>query len=184
MMALKTITRWRGAGAATVLLGALLLSLLTTDNLLPADAEAKAPALPPDLAKIPNDGMLVCSIRIAELWRGDLLKSARGKYKEISQAAQEFEKRFGLPLEQVERLTLAIVGPPPASREPVMIVRTAKPYELAKVLAADAKFKQQKYKGETIYTAGRWAVYPLDERSLVYSEFVSDLHNWIDHPRP
>jgi hypothetical protein len=184
-MATKALARWRGIGAARLLLGALLLALSITEKPLPADDQAKPAALPADLAKIPSDGMLLASVQVAELWHGDLLASVRGKDKEISEAAQEFEKRFGLSFEQVERLSVTILGPLPANRhEPVMIARTLKPYDLAKVLAAYTKLKTEKYKGQTLYVARKWAVYPLDERTLVYSEFASELHNWIDRPRP
>jgi hypothetical protein len=182
-MATKALTRWRG-GMAAILLGVLLLALLTTQNNLPADEEAKASALPTDLAKIPSDGLLLISIRIADLWTGDFLKTVRSKHKERTEAAQEFKKRFGLPLEEVERLTVTFVGPLPGSREPVMIVRTLKPYELAKVLAPDAKLKREAYKGETLYVADKWAVYPLDDRSLAFSEYAAELRHFIDHPRP
>ncbi|MHB1422030.1 MAG: DUF1559 family PulG-like putative transporter [Gemmataceae bacterium] len=180
-MATISSTRWRGGGVAAVLLLALLL---TTENARPARDENKTAALPSDLAKIPSDGMLACSIRVAELWSGDVLKSVRGKHKEIDQAAQDFEKLFGLSLEQVERLTLTIIGPPPVSREPVMIVRTVKPYELAKVLDANTKLKPEKYKGETLYVSREWAVYPLDDRTLAYSEVAAELRTLIDRPRP
>ncbi len=80
-MAMKRWNRWRGGGVAAVLIGALLLALLTAENALPADDEAKAAALPADLAKIPSDGMLVVSGRIADLWNSDLLKPARKNRK-------------------------------------------------------------------------------------------------------
>ncbi|HEY7329581.1 MAG TPA: DUF1559 domain-containing protein [Gemmataceae bacterium] len=182
-MTMRALTRW-GSGAAAVFVCVLLLALLTMERSLPADERAKAIELPADLAKIPNDGLILFSIRVAELWTGDFLKSVRGKHKEIADAAHEFEKRFGIALEQVERLTVAVIGPPPVSREPVMIVRTLKPYELAKVLAADANLKREAYKGQTLYVADKWSVYPLDDRSLVYSEFAAELRNLIDHPRP
>ncbi len=183
-MAVKALMRWRGGVMTAMLLGVSLMALLTTENSSPADAEEKAAALPADLAKIPSDGMLLFSIRVADLWTGDFLKSVRQKHKEIAQAAGEFEKRFGVALEQVERLTLSIVGPPPASREPVIVMRTLKPYEKAKVLATDANLKMEMYKGERLYVADRWAVYPLDNRTLAFSEFASELRNWIDHPQP
>lgn len=181
-MARKLLARWQGGVVACLLLGALLLPVLTTVNFLPADEKSKA-ILPADLAKIPSDGMLLFSIRVADLWSGDLLKSVRGK-EEIQQAAQEFEKYFGLPPEQVERLTLTIVGPPSVSREPVFVLQTVKPYKLANVLASNAKLKTEKYKGETLYVSDSWTIYPLDDRRLAYSEVSSELRNWIDHPQP
>ncbi|HTU91816.1 MAG TPA: DUF1559 domain-containing protein [Gemmataceae bacterium] len=182
---MTTLTSWRGGGVAAMLLGALLAALLSTEKSLPADAEAKAAALPPDLAKIPSDSMILYSVQVAELWNGAILKSVRGKHEIIDRAAEEFEKQFGLSFEQVERLSVAILGPIPANRhEPVWVMRTVKPYELAKVLAADAKLKPEKYKGKTLYVAGKWSIYPLDDRILVYSEVASELRNWIDRPRP
>ncbi|MGH7225685.1 MAG: DUF1559 domain-containing protein, partial [Gemmataceae bacterium] len=184
-MAMKALTRWGVGGAGCVLVGTLLLALLNGENSLPADDKAKVPALPADLAKIPSDSMILYSVRVAELWNGDIVKSVRGKHKVIDQAAHEFEKQFGLSFEQVERLSVSILGPVPSNRhEPVWIMRTIKPYDQAKVLAAYAKLKPEKYKGKTLYVSRKWAVYPLDERMVVYSEFASELRNLIDRPRP
>jgi hypothetical protein len=183
MVMQKTSIRWRG-GVGAMFFGTFLLALLSVNSSPSANADAKAADLPADLAKIPSDGLILFSLRVSELWTGDFLKSVRGKHKEIAEAAQEFEKHFGLPLEQVERLSVAVIGPPPASREPVFVVRTEKPYVLAKVLATNAKLKRETYKGGALYVADKWAVYPLDDRCLIYSEFVSELRNLIDHPRP
>ncbi len=183
-MAMKRWNRWRGGGVAAMLIGALLLALLTTESSLPADDEAKAAALPADLAKIPSDGMAVVSGRIADLWNSELLKPAREKIKkEIAEVPEGFRKRFFLPLEEIERMTLALLDPPPTTEEPLFFVRTVKPYDLAKILAAHKNAKAKKYKEETLYAGNEnWTVYPLDDRSLVYGKFDA-LRALIDRPQ-
>lgn len=186
MRVLRAWSRWRIGGAAGVLLGALLLAVLTTENALPADDEAKAAALPSDLAKIPSDGMLAASARIADLWTGDIFKSVRAKYeKEIDEVPKFFVARFGLSLEQVERMTVVmLLDTVPAHEEPLFFTRTIAPYDLAKILAAYKNVKAKKHKNETIYVGDKdWAVYPLDDRSLVYGQF-NEIHTLIDRPQP
>jgi hypothetical protein len=182
-MAMKALTRWQGGGAAA-LIGALLLALLTTENPLPADAEAKESALPSDLAKIPSDAVLLASGRIAELWNSDVTKSVRQKLaKEMDRGSREFENKYGLSLDEIERMTLVIIDPPPGREDPLMFVRTAKPYERAKVVAAK-KAKEEQFKGKTLFVGeGSSAVYPLDGQALVYGS-VAGIHGLIDHPEP
>lgn len=184
-MAMTVLTRWRGVAAA-LLLGALFSAVLTAENALPADEQTKAAALPADLAKIPSDGALVLSGRVADLWGSDFIKSAREKYKkEIDEGAvNEFQDRFGLPLEQVERMTLFLLSPPPAAAEPLLFVRTVKPYDLVKVVATVKNVKVKKYKSEMLYVGDKnWTIYPLDDRSLVYGE-MREVNALIDHPQP
>jgi hypothetical protein len=181
-MATKALRRWRGGGLAVLLLGALLLSVLTTENSLPADAEAKAAALPADLAKIPSDGLLVISGRVADLWGSDPLKSVREKIGE--QPMKEFREKFGLPLDQVERMTLFLLSPLHAEGQPLLFVRTVKPYDSAKVVATIKDHKAKKYKDEMLYVGDKdSALYPLDDRSLVYGE-LRDVQGLIDHSQP
>ena len=182
-MAMKALTRWRCGGVAALLLGALLLVLLTSEYPLPADAEAKNAALPADLAKIPSDAVFLVSGRIAELWSSDVVKSARQKLAKIDEGSREFEKKYGLSLTEIERMTLVIIDPPPGKEEPLMFVRTTKPYERAKV-AAVRNAKEQQYKGQTLFVGdGDWVVYPLDAQALVYGS-VAAVHGLIDHPEP
>src|SRR5690242_20732659 len=101
------LNRWRVVGMAAVLTGALLAALLTTEGALPAREDAKPATLPSDLAKIPGDGLFFASVRVADLWESKLAEPARQKLaKEIGEPAEAFEKYFGLPLPQVERLTI------------------------------------------------------------------------------
>jgi hypothetical protein len=164
-----------------MLLAALLLALLSTENSGPAE-EAKTAALPPDLAKIPSDAVFIASGRVADLWDNDINKSVRQKLgKEMNEAAGEFEKRFGLPMDQVERLSLVILqiqGPP----EPLFFVGTTKEYNRDNVLSAVAARKQEKYNQQTYYVRGEdWAVYPLGARALAYGS-ARAIRELIDRP--
>jgi hypothetical protein len=184
-MAMQALTRWRGGGAAALLLGALFLALLTAENSLPADAEEKTAALPADLAKIPSDGMLVLSSRVADSWGSEQLKLAREKYKkEFEEGINDFRQRFGLSPEQVERLTMLMLDPPPGREVMLLFVRTVTPYDLAKIVAKVKNAKAKKYKDETLYVGDKdWTICPLDDRSLVFGE-LRDMHALIDHRQP
>jgi hypothetical protein len=185
MRATNWSNRWRGGGVAALLLGALLLTLLTSENPLPARDDAKPAALPSDLAAIPEDSTLLLSGRVADQWNSELSKAVRQKLgKDLVEAIREFENKFGMRPEQVERFTMAILDPPPSREEPLLFLHTMKEYDRAKVIAAVPNAKEQKYKGHTLYVGDKqWAVYPLDGQSLVYGS-PDGLHGLIDHPAP
>ena len=168
-MAMKTLARWRCGGVACVLVGTLLLALLNTEKDLPADEESKAAALPADLARVPSDTYILVSGRVADLWNSDMNKSVRQKFaKELQEGAREFEKNFGLPLDQVERLSLVrlnVEGP----TKSLLFVGATKAYDRNRVIAAGGAGKEAKYKRQTFYTKGTdWAVYPLGERARLW----------------
>ncbi|HEY7427397.1 MAG TPA: DUF1559 domain-containing protein [Gemmataceae bacterium] len=185
MMVPKCWSRWRGVGAVVVLLGALLTALLTSETPLPAREEAKTPALPSDLAKVPSDAVFILSGRVADLWNSDLAKPVRQKLaKEIGEETHKSEERFGLRLDQVERFTMVIMKLEGPREEiyPRFFVGTTKAYDRDKVIAAGEKAKEEKYKEQTFYVKGKdWAVYPLDERALVYST-PSGIRAFLDEP--
>ncbi|HWG41818.1 MAG TPA: DUF1559 domain-containing protein [Gemmataceae bacterium] len=188
-MVMQWLKRWRAGGVATVLISTFLLVLFTTENELPAREEAKPAALPSDLAKVPSDGFFLLSVRIADLWDSELAKPVHQKLaKDLKEGGREFEKRFGLPLEHVERLTIVIVDPPTSPSEPLFVVRTTKPHSPDKVLKqADGgkKAKEQKYKGQTFYDVDNdWSFCPIDDRSMVYSKGTQAIRALIDYPMP
>ncbi len=179
-MATTAVTRWRNGGVAAVLFSALLWTLLTAGNSVPAPVPVTLPA---DLAKVPSDAVFLASIRLADLWNGDFSRSVRQKYdKEINEgASREFENKFGVPINQVERLTLVglkVIAP----AELLFFVGTVKAYDRDRVIAAGGEGKEEKYNGQTFYVKGKdWAVYPLDKRALVYGK-PGDIRGLIDHP--
>jgi hypothetical protein len=183
-MATKSFHPWRG-GAVAVLVGVFLAVLLAVESPLPARDEAKATALPSDLAAIPSDAVLLVSGRVATLWDSDLAKPVRRRMaKEVGEGAQEFQKFFGVPLEQAERLSMVIMDPPPAREEPLFLLHTAKPYDKDKVLAAAKTTNKVMYKDKVIYAGDKgMSIYPLDNRTLVYGA-KNSLSACIDRAAP
>jgi hypothetical protein len=177
------LNRWRVGGVAMILTGAFLAALLTTENTLPAREEVKPAALPSDLAKIPSDGLFFLSVRVADLWESELGKPVRQKLaKEIGEPEQAFEKYFGLPLQQVERMTMFALDP--MSGEPMLFMHSTRAYDRAKVLATHKNVQEQKYKTQTFYSDDKdWAVYLLGDRSLLFGP-PNSIKGFIDPPAP
>jgi hypothetical protein len=182
-MATKRWVRLQVGSFAGLLVVALSLLVLSTETPSPADESAKA-ALPVDLAKIPSDGFFLASARIADLWKSDASKSIRQQFEKMTdEGLRAFEKQFGLSLDQIERMTLVILALPPVREAPLVFIRTTKPYEQAKVIAAQ-NGDEQSYKGQKLFVGDHdWAIYPLDGQSLVYGA-VATIHGLIDHPAP
>ncbi|MHB1422029.1 MAG: DUF1559 family PulG-like putative transporter [Gemmataceae bacterium] len=179
-MATKSLTRWRGGGVAAALLMALLLALVTSQNAQPARDEDKTAALPSDLAKIPSDGLLLFSIRVADLWAKFVAPAREKEFVEAT--SRQLEKLWGVPPVQVERWTLVFLYPPKSRPEPLMLLRTLKPYDRDKLRAAGKNVTEEKYKGQTLYTgAENWGVYLLDDRSWIQSSPAA-LRALIDRP--
>ncbi len=107
---------------------ALALLSMQSSSLRAADP------LPPDLNLIPRDSALFISIRVADLWNNATLKP----FRELAGNGgffQEFEKQNGFLPQNVERITILI--PTLSDRaEPLFVVTTIKPYDLATVLEA------------------------------------------------
>ena len=186
MRFLREWKRWRVGGIVAALTASLVAALLTVEDARPADEAPKEKALPTDLAKIPSDALFAVSLRIAEVWSGDLPKALREKHtKEIGFILEQFQKYTCLPLEQMERMTMVLLDPPPGGGEPLFFARTLEPFDLAKILAANKGRKKHDYKSQTFYAASEkdWAFYPLDKRSFVLARF-NDVRVLIDHPQP
>jgi hypothetical protein len=127
-----------------------------------ADGRAgKADALPADLALVSGDAAGFVSVRLADLRKAALGKKVLGRHKELAELLAALQVEIGVPLNAVERATLAVVD----LDEPVLIVRTAKPYVREKVLArlgAEARVVERDGKsihvapksGRALYLAG------------------------------
>lgn len=116
-------------------------------------------ALLSDLALVPSRGGAFVSIRVS-----DLAASKPGKelltqlHKEANSVAADLQKELGVPLADIERLTILPPG--------VLVIRTADAYEREKLLdALVPKRQREKHKDKTFY----WdpdrgsAVYLVDE---------------------
>lgn len=86
--------------------------------------------LPPDLALVPADATAVATVRAGALLEKLGLDLGRGPLA----AVREAEKLLGLKVTDVERATLVLRGPLPAT--PLWIVRMAKPFDRDQLCAA------------------------------------------------
>jgi hypothetical protein len=106
---------------------------------------------------------------------------------EIAQGIAEFEKYFGVPLEQVERLSIVFLDPPPGSEEPLLFIRTVKPYDRKKLSAVlGGATKEEKVKGRTLLVGEKSALALLDDRSFVVptTARADALRSWLERTPP
>jgi hypothetical protein len=108
-------------------------------------------ALPADVALIPGDGLVMATIRVADLWNNEVVKPARVALKqELAGQLAEFEKVLGAPLEQVERLTFLVTGAGPAFE--MRVVALKRPYDPDKVSAlAGPGARRETFKERTLF---------------------------------
>jgi hypothetical protein len=127
-------------------------------------AEAKA-ALPSDLARVPSRSVGFLSVRVA-----DVLSSKPGKAlgvrlgKELDLAAADVARLLGVAPAEVERLTIVLPRLSPAS--PMLVVRTCKPFDRKKAVAAFGSFFEEVYKKHTLHYSG-WALLAFDDKVIV-----------------
>src|SRR5262245_19471015 len=103
-----------------------------------ARAEEPKP-LPPELRWIPADSVGFVHIRFAELW-----DSPAGKAMAAFIAADDmrtmatWERNFGVPMAQVDRLTVVLTDVEADSQRPGIVIRltTREPYDRSKLIAA------------------------------------------------
>jgi prepilin-type processing-associated H-X9-DG protein len=98
----------------------------------PAGALRAAYPLPAELNLIPRDSAVFVSIRVADLWNSPALKPI---HELVIDDLKTFEKDNGFHPKDVERVTILVPGLNQQS-EPLFIVTTTKPYDLAAVLDA------------------------------------------------
>jgi prepilin-type processing-associated H-X9-DG protein len=160
------------AAAGAVLLG---LAALAWQPGRAQVAEEKATALPADLARVPPGAIAVFVVRPADLWADELGKLVRKHAaKDSDKVVKEFVAAMGVEPAQVERLTMAAVG---LRSEPVIVVRTVKPYDKGKVVAATAPGGvEKKHKGLSVHSNDRnRAVCLLDDRDFFFGPAPSVL---------
>src|SRR5262249_55938729 len=119
-------------------------------GLLAASAAAGQPAtkLPADLALLPSGTVALASFRPAEVARHPAARIGGLGPGWRSLEALERAALLGLPRDQVERATLALV----AAGQPVTVVRTRKPYDRARLLKAlGPAVQEQKVGGKTLH---------------------------------
>ena len=126
-----------GVGGALVL--AFILCLVSGLS-CPMTAAVEKAAPPPELDLIPRDGFGFVSVRVADLWQSDAAKGLRDLLgKQEGRPLEQFEKRFGVKLSDIERVTLlfpSVPAHPERMGPPLVVVTAAKPYDRAKLLTA------------------------------------------------
>jgi hypothetical protein len=129
---------------------------------------AKETALPPDLRLVPADAAGFVSVRPADLLGTAPVKKVLAAFgKDGPVELREVEKAIGSPLAEVERLTALVAD---LDGRPVVIVRTAKPYDrdkLLKAVAPDAR--AETHGGKTVHVSKKmqFAVCFADKRVYV-----------------
>jgi hypothetical protein len=132
-------------------------------------AAAPAAAPPADVALVPADAAVVLGLRLADLWAGDFSKPVREKWaKDMAAASAEIERLVGFRPEQIERLTVMLLGL--GDETAVAIVRLNQPYDRLALIRRTAgdKAEEETYKGRELYVGRRGdAVCLLDERTYI-----------------
>ncbi len=88
---------------------------------------------------VPADGFAFVSLNVAKVWDTQALKGLRDALLKVDAATVDsFEKEFGLPLADLDRVTFLWPAFPDSFQDelPVAVVSTRKPYDRAKVLKA------------------------------------------------
>ncbi len=153
--------------AAAGLTAALTLAYLDVNRPAPAREEAEArAALPPDLALVPADAFGFVHIQMTQLWE---TKAFPQMVQELARKDPDFrrdvEKHLGVPPESLAGIT--VFGLSPTDPRPVLVLRTRKPYDQAKVLAhLVPQARKHQDQGKTYYTSpqNRAAVYPATDQ--------------------
>ena len=121
-------------------------------------AEEKRPVkpekLPADLSFVFDTGTSFVAVRPGDLLESAPLKKLTPRVKEeLKRTTDRTQKYLGIAIADVERLTFLLPAPPEI--DPVIVVRTLKPYDRDAVLKAmQLGDKQEKYRGLTLF-AGR-----------------------------
>ncbi len=93
---------------------------------------------PAGVAVIPKGHLAVVHVNVGAVWNSEPVKQVRTQLgKQLDQWIPEFEKAVGIPLPELEGVT--VVVPPPTLGEPpnpFVVVRTTRPYDEAKITRA------------------------------------------------
>src|SRR5262245_8906584 len=152
------------------------LPLLAVLLLVPAVyTDEPAGELPSDLALIPGDAFGFSHLRATDLWKSESMKEIRDLVEKAGPKALEmFDKRFVPAPSSVERLTLIVTaantphGPEP---EPIVVLRTSKPFDRDKLIAGAMPGAVEKTAGTARFHVepdGRTALHVVDERTFLF----------------
>jgi Protein of unknown function (DUF1559) len=131
---------------------------------------AKAGGLPDDLSRAPAKGMLMVSLRPAELWNSELGKGMRDKMgKDVAALTGAIKGEVGLAPADVERLTIVLRDP--GARAPLVLVRAVKKADRKAVVAAAVPgAKAEKYGQHELHVGSRKALVFLSETAYAIAD--------------
>ena len=121
-------TRIFGTATLAVLVAALALA--------PTSAQAKD-ELPSDLAMVPGDAAGFVHIRLADIWKHDMMKGMRDTVQSAGiRALTAFEKQVYPSPSTIDRATVVVLAPKEGAREPVVvgIVRFSEAFDSDKIV--------------------------------------------------
>jgi prepilin-type processing-associated H-X9-DG protein len=178
-------------GLLAGVLAAGLVAVAASYPLLSTADEGKALPkgdMPADLARVPGDSAAFVSVRVGDLWSHQAAKGLREKVaKDHREALEQWQKVVGVPVEDVERLTLVFADLVPQSEPiPLAFVATGKPFDKEKVLAAVAPgAKEERRKDQTLYVGGKEperGVCFISDRAYVTST-ADEIRSFLERPR-
>jgi hypothetical protein len=142
----------RRRAALPLLLAALLLGAAGAGRAAPI-GEIRPPSADQDLAVIPADAQMVFCVRLAEVWKTDMVQEIlKGLPAVASDKLKEAEKEFGLAYGDVERVVASTTDA--TSDKFLATMTTRKAMDPKKVLEAASKKgkpEEKKAGGETYY---------------------------------
>jgi hypothetical protein len=145
--------------------------------------------MPADLARMPGDGVALLSVRVADLWNHEAGAGMREKLrKDHPDVLEQWDKLVGVPLAEVERLTLVFPEFFPQSEPiPLAFVATARPFDKEKVLAAIAPgAKEERRKDRILYVGGKnpeRGVYFISDQAYITST-ADEVRSFLERPAP
>lgn len=146
---------YRTAWLPAAVLAAFLLATGWGD-VRPQTRGEEKPRLSADLGLIPPDAVFFVHYRLREGRKTDPLVQLVGQLtKENPDITRELQRRIGLPLGQLSRVTMTVLSP--KSREPLLILATAKPFDRAKLLGAVTPQAEEHHSKERTYYTSKKA---------------------------
>jgi hypothetical protein len=135
-----------------------------------AQPKSDKPALPADLAAVPNDAFAFAHVKLADLWKNEALKDVRAILEKAGPATIEaFDKRFTPAPSSIDRLTVYMPVPNfengPRDFDFVFILAVNKPYDRDKFV---------KQLGKTTTRKGRLGSFVVDEDETIAVRFIDD----------
>jgi prepilin-type processing-associated H-X9-DG protein len=135
-----------------------------------AQPKPDKPALPPDLAAVPNDAFAFAHVKLADLWKNEALKDVRAILEKAgAKAIEAFDNRFTPAPSSIDRITAYMPTPDfengPRSFDFVFILTVNKPFDRDKCL---------KQLGKTQARKGRLGGFVVDEDETIAVRFIDE----------